>query len=340
LGAAAARLARAVAAVGAFVRVMPVAALSPSANTRNMPLGGVQGPLREGRAWFFEAGRYGFINAQADVVVPPVLEEASNFHDGRALAKRDGLYGYVDLDGREAVPCRYRRATIFFEGRALVWEQDGTPCFIDRDGALIAPCLVAFDDASGLWAEGLLRIRRARLYGFLDLDGREAVPCRYPDAHDGFWCGLAGVSRDGCWGFVDRHGHEVVPPRYVWVEPFFDGVGTAGVLGAAGYGRIDPEGRERVRCAWASPVGRFREGRAQVDLGPLVDPGRDGAGTLARAQIGFVDEQGELVVPCRFVSATDFADGVSWVTTLDRPTRFAIDRDGREVPGRIDLAAP
>jgi hypothetical protein len=71
---------------------MPVAALSPSANTRNMPLGGVQGPLREGRAWFFEAGRYGFINAQADVVVPPVLEEASNFHDGRALAKSSAAY--------------------------------------------------------------------------------------------------------------------------------------------------------------------------------------------------------------------------------------------------------
>lgn len=303
-------------------------------------MGGVQGPLCEGRAWFFEAGRYGFINAQADVVVPPVLEEASNFHDGRALAKRDGRYGYVDLDGREAVPCRYRRATIFFEGRALVWEQDGMPCFIDRDGALIAPCLVAFDDASGIWAEGLLRIRRAGLYGYLDLAGREAVPCRYPDAHDRFWCGRAGVFRDGGWGFVDRDGREVIAPGYRWVEPFFDEVGTASVLGQEGYGRIDPDGRARVPCAWASPVGRFRDGRAQVDLGALVDPGRDGAGTLAPAQIGFVDDDGALVIPCRYQSATDFAGGVAWVTTLDRPARFAIDRDGREVPDATPLASP
>ena len=312
---------------------MPVSALSPATNTRSEPLGGVQGPLREGRAWFFEAGRYGFIDAQADVVVPPVLEEASNFHDGRALAKRDGLYGYVDLDGREAVPCRYRRATTFFGGRALVWDVVGRVSFIDGRGVEIAPCEVAFDDASGLWDEGRMRIRRDGRYGFLDLDGREAVPCRYSEAHERFWSGLAGVCRDGRWGFVDGEGREVIPPTYRWVEAFFDHVGTAGVLAAEGYGRIDPDGRVRVPCAWAAPVGRFREGRAHVDLGALVDPGRDGAGTLARAQIGFVNDDGALVIPCRYESATDFAGGVAWVTTPDRPVRFAIDRDGRAVPG-------
>jgi hypothetical protein len=205
---------------------------------------------------------------------------------------------------------------------------------------VIGPCVVAFDEAAGLWEEGRMRIRRDGRYGFLDLEGREAVPCRYPDAHERFWSGRAGVCREGRWGFVDRDGREVIPPTYRWVEGFYDHVGTAGVLGAEGYGRIDPDGRVRVPCAWASPVGRFREGRAQVDLGALVDPGRDGAGTLAWAQIGFVNDDGALVIPCRYESATDFADGVAWVTTPERPRRFAIDRDGRERPDAVSVDAP
>ena len=317
---------------------MPTAARPLSSNTGGMPLGGVQGALREGRAWFFEGGRYGFIDERAEVVVPPVLEEASNFHDGRALAKRGGRYGFLDLDGREVVPCRYLRASTFSAGRALVWDEVGRVSFIDASGAEIAPCEVAFDDTTGHWKEGRMRIRRGGRYGFLDLDGREVVPCRYPEAHDRFWSGRAGVCRDGRWGFVDGEGREVIPPMYRWVEAFFDHVGTAGVLGAQGYGRIDPDGRERVRCEWASPVGRFREGRAQVDLGPIVDPGRDGAGMIARAQIGFVNDDGAVVIPCLYESATDFVDGVSWVTTPEPMRHFAIDRDGRERPEVIPVA--
>lgn len=301
-----------------------------------MPIGGVQGPLREGRAWFFEGGRYGFMDAEAEVIVPAELEEASDFHEGRALAKRGGRYGFIAPDGRAVVPCRYRRASTFGGGRALVQEDDGSLWLIDPEGAVIAPCPTALDDWTGLWDEGRMRIRRAGRYGYLDGDGREAVPCRYADAHLRFWSGLAGVCRDGLWGFVDRDGREVIAPRYSWVEPFFEGVGTACVMRDGWYGRVDPDGRERVACTWASPVGRFCEGRARVDLGALVDPGRDGAGTLAAAQIGFVDEDGVVVIPCRYETATDFTAGVSWVTTPERRVRFAIDREGRELPTASD----
>ncbi|MFO0624606.1 MAG: WG repeat-containing protein [Polyangiales bacterium] len=292
-------------------------------------MGGLQGTLQEGRVWFYENGRYGFLNEEADVVVPPVLEEASNFYDGLCLAKRGGRYGFLDRDGHEVVPCRYRRATHFCGDRALVWEDDGQRSFINRRGERLAPCLVPFDDAWGLWHDGRMRIRRGALHGFLDLEGREAVPCRYPEAHERFASGRAGVRREGRWGFVDRDGNEVVPPQFDWVEPFYEGVGTAGVRAAGGYGRIDPDGRVCVRCAWVNPVGRFSEGRAQVDLGPIVDPGRDGEGTLVRAQIGFVDEGGALVIPCQYETATDFRDGVAWVTTPTQRARFAIDRAGR-----------
>lgn len=297
-----------------------------------MPMGGLQGPLREGRAWFYEDGRYGFINEAAEVVVPAVLEESANFHEGRALAKRGGRYGFISPDGREAVPCRFLRASTFGDGRALVQRDDGSLWLIGPEGEVIAPCPTALDDWTGLWDEGRMRIRRAGRYGYLDGDGREAVPCRYTDAHPRFWSGLAGVCIDGRWGFIDRDGREVIPPRYAWVEPFFAGVGTAGVMREGRYGRVDPDGRERVACGWASPVGRYCEGRARVDLGALVDPGRDGVGTLAAAQLGFVDEGGVVVIPCRYETATDFADGLAWVTTPARRARFAIDRDGNERP--------
>lgn len=298
-----------------------------------MPIGGLQGPLCEGRAWFFEGGRYGFMSADADVVVPPVLEEAANYHEGRALAKRGGRYGFIDLDGREVVPSRYRRATTFGGGRALVWDEDGRVLILDRDGAVVAPCPTPIDDASGVWSDGLQRVRRARRYGFVDTNGAEVVACVYDDAHVAFAHGCAGVCRDGRWGFVDRGGREVVACDYRWVEPFAEEDGTAGVMRGDAYGRVEPDGRERVPCLYASPVGRLREGRARVDLGPITDPGRDGDGVILRARVGFVDDAGAVVIPCRYESATEFADGVAWVTTPTRRARFAIDREGREVPG-------
>lgn len=44
-------------------------------------------------------GLWGFINAQGDMVIEPVYEEALSFANGFAAVKQNGLWGYINLDG-------------------------------------------------------------------------------------------------------------------------------------------------------------------------------------------------------------------------------------------------
>lgn len=69
--------------------------------------------FNEGRAAVKRGGRWGYVDAQGQVVMPPRYEGAFAFSQGRAAVNRGGRWGYVDLTGREVIPLRYSDARVF-----------------------------------------------------------------------------------------------------------------------------------------------------------------------------------------------------------------------------------
>ena len=73
---------------------------------------------------FFEGGKYGFCDANGNVVIPAKYygQEETVFSEGLARVQIDmgGKYGYIDKTGKEVIPIRYRVAGIFSEGLANV----------------------------------------------------------------------------------------------------------------------------------------------------------------------------------------------------------------------------
>ena len=69
------------------------------------------------------------------------------------------------------------------------------------------------------------------MYGFIDRDGREVIPCRLKWAFS-FSDGLAlvklGGSSDGRYGYIDSSGQLVIPCQYTEAHPFSDGRAVVG----------------------------------------------------------------------------------------------------------------
>lgn len=91
-------------------------------------------------------------------------------------------------------------------------EGSGTSCHQPYHEGLAAVLAGTGDGQSSAW-------------GFLDKQGRMAIPPAYGDARS-FQNGLAAVSQDDRWGYIDKQGRWVIPPRFTDATGF-NAEGTA-----------------------------------------------------------------------------------------------------------------
>lgn len=85
---------------------------------------------------------------------------------------------------------------------------------------IVIPCIY---DSAGEFCEGLARVRKNKLYGFIDITGNLVIPCRYEDAlrFDG---GMAAVMEDKLWGFINQAGEMIVKAEYDYIRSFSEGL--------------------------------------------------------------------------------------------------------------------
>lgn len=120
----------------------------------------------------------------------------------------------------------------------------------------------------------------------------------------------------GVFGCIDEEGHEVIPCIYesVYIEP-----GGVVVVPREGDNKLlvyrDGTLQEFPVPDGLEPQGGFYEGRARVHD--------------ADFNYGYIDTEGNLVVPCRYNSADDFSEGLAVVEQNWR--KGYIDTDGHEV---------
>lgn len=266
--------------------------------------------------------QYGYFDQEGKLAIAPQFETAGNFSEGLAPVSQSGKYGFIDLTGRLVIPLTFDAAQPFSEGLAAV--RVGTQWgFIDRTGAWVIPpqpyAVLPFSD-------GLARIEVPddslwrRHYGFIDRTGQQVIAPTLTEANS-FSEGLAAVSLydegglEFRYGYINKTGTWVIQNLSRMGGDFADGLApvqrrldlvNANQTYPFGDGYIDQTGQ------WVIPPQHFRaiSGDQPVTLGTFTE----GFASISVAQkIGFINRQGEIVVPLKFSALLDISDGYAQV---------------------------
>jgi hypothetical protein len=89
--------------------------------------------FKEGLACAEKNEKFGYIDAQNNVVIPFEYDLGMSFKDGLACVTKNGKTGYISKDGEVAVEFRFDAAMSFDEGAARV-KENGKWLDIDKEG--------------------------------------------------------------------------------------------------------------------------------------------------------------------------------------------------------------
>lgn len=303
---------------------------------------------------------WGYIDDKGRMAIAPQYEYAMAFQDnGLAIVQHNGKQGVIDTSGRYVVRPAYDSISDFSEGLAFVIDDQGFRV-IDDLGHILTPRAypyigpyrngrAVFASASG---DGPSR------YGYLDMQGKEAIAARFAEAgdfadrkavvklKDGEYAligtdgaplavykqafvgplgdGLLAFQREasGKYGYLDEKGREVIAPRFTGALPFGDGravVNTAEDYNNR-YGLIDSKGVFQIKPEYndINPLGENR-----FAVGKAIDPERPYVGS----RYALADGSGRFLTDFTFTEITAFDRGFASVSD-DRAT-YWIDLDGR-----------
>ncbi|WP_274649776.1 WG repeat-containing protein [Paenibacillus humicola] len=165
-------------------------------------------------------------------------------------------------------------------------------------------------------------------WGYIDESGRMAIRPQYDDAREFQPNGLAVVGKNGRYGLIDRSGRFVVQPIYGSISPFSEG--RAVVIDDEGFKVIDEAGTVITKRAYPF-IADMSGGRAvfYVMNGEGSGGGEGGAGA-GEIRYGYLDLQGNEVIPAQYESAEDFSGGKAVVKVKEREYAL-IDPNGRKL---------
>ncbi|WP_186774451.1 WG repeat-containing protein [Chitinophaga pinensis] len=215
-----------------------------------------------------EGGKYGFINREGKMIIPPKFHVARNFSEGLAAVREGEYYGYIDTTGTFIIPARFAYAKGFNKGIAQVYI-DGRPFYIDRNGNKL------FDDYYDYLApvgnNRALVTTMISMHGLIDMQGKILTDLRYRSISD-FNNGYAVAERhDEQYPFlIDTLGQRVtLPYHYRWIQDI--GNGYYLLTGPDSIRLIGPDLRTRFvkeKTALGNPYfgGKLQEGLLVAQL--------------------------------------------------------------------------
>jgi len=174
----------------------------------------------------------------------PHLEFMFYSNSEYAAVKKDGLYGYIDKHNQLVIDYSFHYAESFSDGRAIVktsgmigdYPDEGIWGVIDSKGVLLS------DGYQKLlpFREGLSAAYKNGKWGFIDKEGKIAIPFRFTKARS-FSDGLAAVAFKIRYGYIDKHNKTVIPFKYIDAFEFREGHANV-YTSNDGYGVISKDG--------------------------------------------------------------------------------------------------
>lgn len=166
-------------------------------------------------------GLGGYIDKSGQFVIEPMYETGSMFQFGFAAVSKDGVYEYIYKNGHKAIGSEFKYASGFSDcGLAKIVTFDGIHQLMDTMSRVVLT-LKAGNELEAFQ-------RGTRITKFRTEDGREALINAAGQIFTGFFekVVLAPYStvhpflRRGLWGYVNNEGEEVIPNVYKEAPPF------------------------------------------------------------------------------------------------------------------------
>ena len=234
-----------------------------------------------------EECEWGYIDTSSTIVVPPQYSFARKFVNEVGIVECEGKWGMVNNKAEVLIPCNYDGVQFLenTENQIIrVYRQQPKYGLIDTLGQLTVNAVY---DEIGSFSEGRLAVRRNGLWGYVNRDGLEVIPCRFKEANN-FSMGMAAAKLGRLWGFIDKQGNVEIDFSYKQAGNF------------------------KESLAWVNTgngVG-FINQKEQFIIEPLFDKAFDFELGKARVgqeeKLGLIDLTGKFVERPRFLTISDF----------------------------------
>jgi hypothetical protein len=300
--------------------------------------------------------KYGYMDSNAKIVIPPQFEDAKPFSEGLAAVKLTDVigYGYIDTTGKVVISPRFYYANEFSDGMALI--HDGKKYgYINKEGNTIVAPTYTFAQT---FSDEMAVIRVNDKNGFIDTSGRVVIDPQY-DETSGFSEGLAAVRVGDKFGYIDKTGKMVINPQFLRAEKFSEGLAYTnnGYVDKNGkivippevngirysFGKEFSEGFAFVRIndqqTWKTNYGLLKQtGRISMpndSKGQIIniEDATSFSNSIAAVKIngkwGFINEKEQIVIEPKYDEVSPF---IADLTTVKVGSNvLCIDKQGQEI---------
>jgi len=226
----------------------------------------------------------------------------------------DNQWGFIDQEGEVVISPRFLRALEFSEGLAAVGIQgdDGRKAegFINAKGEFV---IGPGPPPNYRWPDTAVEMPSYSYRSFAE-------------GHARFWVG----DITGRGGYIDKAGKLVIDVQFPFMQDFSEGLAVADLLGRRCL--IDVHGDVVLRLPRGYGAYGFVAGRSLIEF-------VDGDGRWHR---GFIDRNGNQIVPPEYGGAEDFSEGLALVWRAIDKTRYRhgfVGLDGKiRLPLEFDFA--
>lgn len=338
---------------------LPKNGCNNSASAKTVPPAADPSPVRvtvkekaaDWEVYFDERGRKGFKNSKGETVISPRFPGSnSGFQDGLADIRFDGKYGFIDTTGK-VVLLDEEQTDISGYGYSDNLRPVAVPQgirFVDKSNLEILE--IPYFDGNE-FSEGLMTVYDYGKAGVINKKGEIVIPFQYEDV-EVFYNGLAIARSKEGEGVIDRTGKVVIPFQYKDVGLSDDRLAI--VRTQEGAGVIDRSGKTVIpiiheRVSYQHRMGIFlaqKNGKvamfnkAGMNLTQYIysqkkysiDQIEEGLLPLQlRDKWGYINKEGNEVLPFQFDSAEPFTDGYAVVnhghTVIDKSGRIVLKAD-------------
>lgn len=190
----------------------------------------IAGNFKSGFAKVFK-GAFGLIDTTGHFIVPVKYDQVYFPRESKIRIKQKDKYGFLNIDGSMAIPPGFDSATDFYDGKSFV-SKDEMSFFINRSGKTILE--TDFEDAlyigGGNWSVKNQSGKWAILNDLNELSSR----FKY-DFINKFSGVNASYLIDGNWGFININGEEITSAVYPLVWDFKENKARVITRGGVGY---------------------------------------------------------------------------------------------------------
>lgn len=256
------------------------------------------GSISDGAIVVKKDNRFGYINLQAEELIPVEYEAVSLATNGLLLARKSSTDGFIAYNDQGQIQFQLDR-NLYFLGpfqsdRAKVMDASGRMGFIDSSGELVVPCKYAVV-GDYHHDRAIFRDAQSGLFGYLNLQGEEVIPAIYKFTSDFDESGYAAVIKDQHFGFINDQGKVAVPFQYSQVMSLKNGI--ASVWKDEKFGYINMQNKTVVPFTFDEAY------QAVQDL------------ALVRVDKywGYINARGKVKIPWQFSEAQPFSEDRAWV---------------------------